>query len=166
MTLSPRSSQFSRMDPSKSLSSGALSLMSWHSSRTSTLPTSLPMCYSSSVEMPRTSGSMLAMRLCPTMKILLKLASAQCGLPSLSTTEPLTRLPKAYETFYERLKKPAVRTIVSRNSNPPEIRINATKETKTNAMETIVAMKSPFAPTISSADIQMPNVVTLTIQKD
>jgi hypothetical protein len=27
-------------------------------------------------------------------------------------------------------------------------------------------MKSPFAPTISSADIQMPNVTTLTIQKE
>jgi hypothetical protein len=26
--------------------------------------------------------------------------------------------------------------------------------------------KSPFAPTISSADIQMPNVTTLTIQKE
>jgi hypothetical protein len=27
-------------------------------------------------------------------------------------------------------------------------------------------MKSPFAPTISSEDIQMPNVATLTIQKE
>jgi hypothetical protein len=27
-------------------------------------------------------------------------------------------------------------------------------------------MKSPFAPTISSADIQMLNVTTLTIQKE
>jgi hypothetical protein len=38
------------------------------------------------------------------MKIPPKLASAQCGLPSLSTTEPPTRLPKDYETFYERLR--------------------------------------------------------------
>jgi hypothetical protein len=33
-------------------------------------------------------------------------------------------------------------------------------------METITAMKCPFAPTISSMDIQMPNVVTLEIQKE
>jgi hypothetical protein len=66
------------------------------------LPTSLPMFYSSSVEMPRTSGLMPAMTLCPTMKILPMLASAQCGLPSLSTTEHPTRPLKDYETFYER----------------------------------------------------------------
>ncbi len=102
MTPSPRSSQFSRMDPSKSLSSGALTLMSSHSSTTSMLPTSLPMFYSSSVEMSRTSGSTPAMRLCPTMKILPKLTSTQCGLPSSSIMEPLTKLPKNYETFYER----------------------------------------------------------------
>jgi hypothetical protein len=60
------------------------------------------MFYSSSVEMPRTSGLMPAMTLCPTMKILLKLASVQCGLPSLSTTEHLTRPLKDYEIFYER----------------------------------------------------------------
>jgi hypothetical protein len=102
MTPSPRSSQFSRMDPSKSLSSGALSLMSLHSSRTLTLPTSLPTLYSSSVEMPRTSGLMPAMTLCPTMKILPKLASVQCGLPSLLTTEHPTRPLKDYETFYKR----------------------------------------------------------------
>jgi hypothetical protein len=29
----------------------------------------------------------------------------------------------------------------------------------------IATMKSPFAPTISSVDIQMPNVMTLKIQK-
>jgi hypothetical protein len=52
-----------------------------------------------SVEMPRTSGLMPTMMLCPTMKILLKLASGQCGLPSLSTTEHPTKLPKDYETF-------------------------------------------------------------------
>jgi hypothetical protein len=33
-------------------------------------------------------------------------------------------------------------------------------------MEKITAMKCPFAPTISSMDIQMPNVVTLAIQKE
>jgi hypothetical protein len=33
-------------------------------------------------------------------------------------------------------------------------------------MEIIAAVKSPFAPTISSADIQMPNVATLAIQKE
>jgi hypothetical protein len=27
-------------------------------------------------------------------------------------------------------------------------------------------MKSPFAPTLSSVDIQMPNVTTLAIQKE
>jgi hypothetical protein len=63
-------------------------------------------------------------------------------------------------------QKPVVRIIASRNSNQPEIRINAAKETKTNAMEIITAMKSPFAPTISSADIQMPNVATLAIQRE
>jgi hypothetical protein len=66
------------------------------------------MFYSSSVEMPRTSGSMPEMRLCPTMKILPKLASVQCGLPSLLTTEPPTRPSKAYETFYERLRNPLI----------------------------------------------------------
>jgi hypothetical protein len=91
-----------RMDPLKLLSSGALSLMSSHSSRTLTLPTSLPMFYSSSVEMPRTNGLMPTMLLCPTTKILPKLASVQCGLPSLSTMEHPTKLPKGYETFYER----------------------------------------------------------------
>jgi hypothetical protein len=70
-------SQFSRMDPLKLLFSGALSLMSLHSSRTLMLPTSLQMFYSSSVEMPRTSGLTPAMMSCPTMKILLKLASTQ-----------------------------------------------------------------------------------------
>jgi hypothetical protein len=60
------------------------------------------MFYSSSVEMPRTSGLMSAMMLCPTMKILPKLASIQCGLPSLSTMEHPTKLPKDYETFYKR----------------------------------------------------------------
>jgi hypothetical protein len=60
------------------------------------------MFYPSSVEMPRTSGLMPAMTLCPTMRILPKLASSQCGLPSLSTMEHLTKLPKDYETFYER----------------------------------------------------------------
>ncbi len=102
MTPSLRISQFLRMDPSKSLSSGALSLMSLHSSRTLTLPTSLQMFYSSSVELPRTSGLMPAMMLCPTMKIILKLASMQCGLPSLSTMQHLTKLPKDYETLNER----------------------------------------------------------------
>jgi hypothetical protein len=52
--------------------------------------------------MPRTSGLMPAMTLCPTMKILPKLASMQCGLPSLSTMEHPTRLLKDYEIFYER----------------------------------------------------------------
>jgi hypothetical protein len=33
-------------------------------------------------------------------------------------------------------------------------------------METIAAMKSPFSPTISSMDIQMPNDMTLTTQKE
>jgi hypothetical protein len=66
------------------------------------LPTSLPMFYSSLVEMPRRSGSMPPMRLCPTMKILLKLTSMQCGLPSSSIMEPPTKLPKDYETFYEK----------------------------------------------------------------
>jgi hypothetical protein len=42
---------------------------------------------------------MPAMMSCPTMKILPKLTSMQCGLPSLSTTEHLTKLPKDYETF-------------------------------------------------------------------
>jgi hypothetical protein len=64
----------------------------------------------------------------------------------------------------KRKPKTAIRTITSCNSNQPETRINATKETRTNAMETIATMKSPFAPTISSVDIQMPNVVTLAIQ--
>jgi hypothetical protein len=50
--------------------------------------------------MPRTSGLMPAMMLCPTMKILPKLASAQLGLPSLSTTEHLTKPKKDYKTFY------------------------------------------------------------------
>jgi hypothetical protein len=40
--------------------------------------------------------------LCPTMKILLKLTSTQCGLPSLSTMEHPTKLPKDFETFYKR----------------------------------------------------------------
>jgi hypothetical protein len=60
------------------------------------------MFYSSSVELPRTSGLMPAMMLCPTMKIILKLASMQCGLPSLSTMQHLTKLPKDYETLNER----------------------------------------------------------------
>jgi hypothetical protein len=38
----------------------------------------------------------------PTMKILPKFASMQCGLPSLSTTEHPTKLPKDYETFNEK----------------------------------------------------------------
>jgi hypothetical protein len=46
------------------------------------------------------------------MKILAKLASAQCGLPTLSTTEPTTRLPKDYETFYERLRNPLIRNSI------------------------------------------------------
>jgi hypothetical protein len=62
------------------------------------LPTRLPTIFSSSVEMPRTNGSTPAMTLCLTMKILLRLASAQCGLPSLSTME----------TFYERLRNPLI----------------------------------------------------------
>jgi hypothetical protein len=60
------------------------------------------MFYTSSVEMPRTNGLMPAMTLCPTMKIPLKLTSMQCGLPSLSTMEHVTKLPKDYETFYVR----------------------------------------------------------------
>ncbi len=63
-------------------------------------------------------------------------------------------------------QKPAIRTIARLNSNQLETRINVTKETRTNTMETIAAMKSPFAPTISSMDIQMPNVMTLKIQKE
>jgi hypothetical protein len=86
----------------------ALSLMSLHISRTLTLPTSLPMFYSSSVEMPRTSGLMPAMTLCPTMKILPKLTSVQCGLPSLSTTEHPTRPLKDYKIFYERPRNPPI----------------------------------------------------------
>jgi hypothetical protein len=63
-------------------------------------------------------------------------------------------------------QKPIVRTTASHNSNQPEIRINTTKETKTNATEIIATMKSPFAPTISSVDIQMPNAATFAIQKE
>jgi hypothetical protein len=66
------------------------------------------MFYSSLVEMPRTSGLMPAMTLCPTMKILLKLASAQCGLPSLSTMEHPTKPPKDYETFYKRPRNQSI----------------------------------------------------------
>jgi hypothetical protein len=33
-------------------------------------------------------------------------------------------------------------------------------------MEIITTIKSPFAPTISSVVIQMPNVVTLATQKE
>jgi hypothetical protein len=77
--------------------------------------------------------------------------------------------------YYGKLKPPArskeeaetpplLRTITS--CNQPETRINATKETKTHTMETIATMKSPFVPTISSADIQMLNVVTLVIPKE
>jgi hypothetical protein len=54
------------------------------------------------LEMPRTSGSTPTMMLCPTMKISPKLTSVQCGLPSLSTMEHPTKLPKDYKTFYER----------------------------------------------------------------
>jgi hypothetical protein len=63
-------------------------------------------------------------------------------------------------------QKPVFRTIPSRNSNQPETRINAAKEIRTYAAEIIAAMKSPFALTISSMGIQMPNVATLTIQKE
>jgi hypothetical protein len=63
------------------------------------------MFYSSSVEMPRTSGLMPTIGLCPTMKILPKLASMKCGLPSLSTMEPPTKVPKDYEIFYKRLRQ-------------------------------------------------------------
>ena len=63
-------------------------------------------------------------------------------------------------------RKPAVRTIPSSTSNQPETRINAAKEIRTNTMEIIAAMKSPFAPTISSVDIQMLNVMNLAIQKE
>jgi hypothetical protein len=66
----------------------------------------------------------------------------------------------------EKSQKPAISIIASRNSNQPEIRINATKETKTNAMEIIATMKSPFAPIISSVDIQMPNAAILAIHKE
>jgi hypothetical protein len=66
------------------------------------LPTSLPKFYSSLVETPRTNGLTPAMTSCLTTKILPKIASVQCGLPSLSTMEYLTKLPKDYETFYER----------------------------------------------------------------
>jgi hypothetical protein len=62
-------------------------------------------------------------------------------------------------------QKPAVRIIASRNINQPEIRINATKEAKANATETVATMKSPFAPTISSVDIQMMNAATLVFPK-
>jgi hypothetical protein len=41
-------------------------------------------------------------------------------------------------------RKPIIRTIASHNSNPPEIRINTAKETKTNAIETITVMKIHF----------------------
>jgi DNA-binding protein len=63
-------------------------------------------------------------------------------------------------------QKPAIRIIASHNSNQPEIRINATKENKINATDTIAAIKSLFAPTISSMDIQMQNAATLAIQKE
>ena len=63
-------------------------------------------------------------------------------------------------------KKHAIRTIASHSSNQTEIRINDTMETKINARETITTIKSPFTPTISSADIQMLNVMTLAIQKE
>jgi hypothetical protein len=65
------------------------------------------MFYSSSVEMPRTSGLMPTMALCPTTKILPKLVSMQSGLPSLSTMEHLTKPPKDYEKFLRKAKKPA-----------------------------------------------------------
>jgi hypothetical protein len=64
------------------------------------------MFYSISVEMPRTSGSTPAMMSCPTMKFLPKLASAQCGLPSLSTMEHPTKQLKTTR-FLRNAKKPA-----------------------------------------------------------
>jgi DNA-binding protein len=92
-------------------------------------------------------------------------------------TLPQTPQPKTSMIFSNTMenlnsKKPresqkhVIRITASHNRNQPEIRINATKETKTNAMEIITTMKSPFAPTISSADIQMLNVMTLAIQKE
>jgi hypothetical protein len=63
-------------------------------------------------------------------------------------------------------QKPTVSTIASHNRSQPETRINAAKETRASIMEATAAMKSPFAPTISSMDIQMLDVVTLEIQKE
>jgi hypothetical protein len=60
------------------------------------------MFYSSSVEIPRTSGLMPAMTSCPTTRILPKLTLVQCGLPSLSTMEHPTKPLKDYKIFYER----------------------------------------------------------------
>jgi hypothetical protein len=65
----------------------------------------------------------------------------------------------------EAMRKPKPRCQDKNNSQPARTRINAAKETKTSTMETIAPMKSSFAPTISSADIQMLNLFTLTIQK-
>jgi hypothetical protein len=57
------------------------------------------MFYSSTVEMPKTSGLTPTMMLCPIMKILPELTSTQCGLPSLSMMEHLTKLPKDHKSF-------------------------------------------------------------------
>jgi hypothetical protein len=83
-----------------------------------------------------------------------------------TATHSVTKMSMSFLSTMENLnskkqrgsQKPAIRTIASHNSNQPETRINATKESKTNAMEKISAMKSSFAPTISMMDIQMPNV--------
>jgi hypothetical protein len=91
-------------------------------------------------------------------------------IASNTTTENINDLLEYYGNSSckkpRKVQKPAVRTIASHNSNQPETRLNAAKEIRTNGMEIIAAMKSHFARTISSVDIQMPNVATLAIQKE
>jgi hypothetical protein len=81
-------------------------------------------------------------------------------------TEIINDVLEYYGKLEQQEAKRKPKTHHQDNSNQPKTRINATKETKTNAMETIATMKSPFAPTVISADIQMPNVVTLITQKE
>jgi hypothetical protein len=91
-------------------------------------------------------------------------------IASKTTTKNINDLHEYYGKLKQQeargSQNPTIRTIANHNSNQPETRINTAKEIRTNTMETIAIIKSPFAPTISSMDIQMLNVATLKIQKE
>jgi hypothetical protein len=89
-------------------------------------------------------------------------------IASNTMTENINDLLEYYGKLEQQEAKMKLKSCYQDNnmSQPARNQNQHSQGNQNQCNETSTAMKSPFAPTISSMDIQMPNVTTLKIQKE